>query len=74
MPAATSASVPRLIEATGQLLTPSFRREVARFFREHPVPSGERALRQTLERFDWYRGFRKPAARELRAWLATRGD
>ena len=42
---------------------------LARFFREHPVPSGERALRQSLERFDWYRGFRRDAARELEAWL-----
>jgi hypothetical protein len=44
---------------------------VARFFREHPGPSGERALRQSLERFDWYRGFRRDAARELTAWLES---
>jgi aminopeptidase N len=56
----------RLVESTWHLLTPSHRREVARFFREHPVPSGERALRQTLERFDWYRAFRRPAAQALR--------
>jgi hypothetical protein len=33
------------------------------------VPSGERALRQALERFDWYRGFRGPATRSLRKFL-----
>ena len=61
----------RLVEATWRLLTPAHRREVALFFREHPVPSGERALRQSLERFDWYRGFRRDAARELTAWLES---
>jgi hypothetical protein len=61
----------RLVETTWRLLTPAHRREVARFFREHPVPSGERALRQSLERFDWYRGFRRDAARELTAWLES---
>jgi len=60
----------RLIEATPSLLTPAYRREVAAFFREHPVPSGERALRQALERFDWYRGFRRRAADGVTAWLA----
>jgi puromycin-sensitive aminopeptidase len=55
----------RLVEATWQLLTPARRRDVARFFAARPLPSGERALRQTLERFDWYAGFRARAAREL---------
>jgi puromycin-sensitive aminopeptidase len=59
----------RLVETTWQLLTPAHRREVACFFRDHPVPSGERALRQSLERFDWYRGFRSHAASALEAWL-----
>ena len=60
----------RLIEATSSLLEPSHRREVASFFRAHPLPSGERVLRQTLERFDWYRGFRRGAATELAARLS----
>jgi hypothetical protein len=60
----------RLVESTWRLLTPAHRREVARFFAENPVPSGERALRQTLERFAWYRGFRREAARGLAARLA----
>ena len=64
----------RLIEATWQLATPAHRREVASFFARHPVPAGERALRQALERFDWYRSFRTGAARELTAWLAPRTD
>jgi hypothetical protein len=62
----------RLIEATSALLDPSHRREVATFFRAHPLPSGERVLRQTLERFDWYRGFRREAAADLVARLDER--
>ena len=60
----------RLIESTPQLLTAEYRKDVARFFRENPVPSGDRALRQALERFDWYRGFHREAAARLAAWLA----
>ncbi len=59
----------RLIEATPALGTPSYRREVARFFREHPLPAGERTLRQALERFDWYAGFKRWAAPDLAAYL-----
>jgi puromycin-sensitive aminopeptidase len=61
----------RLIEATPSLLTEAHRREVAKFFRDHPVPSGERALRQTLERFAWYKGFRRQAAADLTRWLGV---
>jgi puromycin-sensitive aminopeptidase len=60
----------RLVESTWHLLTPARRRDVARFFAAHPLPSGERALRQALERFDWYAGFRARAARELAQALA----
>ncbi len=59
----------RLIEATPALGTSAYRREVARFFREHPLPAGERTLRQALERFDWYAGFKRWAAPELAAYL-----
>jgi hypothetical protein len=38
------------------------------------VPSGDRALRQALERFDWYRGFRRGAAADLRDWLERRSE
>ncbi|MCH7707040.1 MAG: ERAP1-like C-terminal domain-containing protein [Myxococcales bacterium] len=62
----------RLVESTSNLLTPAHRREVATFFARHPVPSGSRALRQSLERFDWYRGFRGRAARDLRDWIDAR--
>jgi puromycin-sensitive aminopeptidase len=60
----------RLIEATPALLTPAHRRDVARFFARHPVPSGARALRQALERFDAYRAMRRPAAAALVRFLS----
>ena len=59
----------RLIEATPALLTPFYRRDVAGFFAKHPVPSGARALRQVLERFDAYRALRRPAAAALERFL-----
>jgi len=59
----------RLIEATPALLTPAYRRDVASFFSKHPVPSGARALRQALERFDAYRALRRPAAAALERFL-----
>jgi aminopeptidase N len=58
-----------LIEMTPTLRTNAYKREVAKFFRANPVPTGERALRQALERFDWYRGFRGPAVKDLIKWL-----
>jgi len=62
-----------LIEKTPALLTPAYRREVKAFFRRNPVLSGERTLRQAMERFDWYRGFRRPAVQAIETWLAARG-
>jgi puromycin-sensitive aminopeptidase len=67
----------RLIEATPALLTPAHRRDVARFFAQNPLPSGARALRQALERFDAYRTLRRPAAAALERFLSgagARGD
>jgi aminopeptidase N len=60
----------RLIAATPALLTPRHRREVADFFRAHPLPASERAVKQALERFDWYAGFRKRVGPELVAYLS----
>ena len=59
----------RLIEITPQLGTRAYRQEVAAFFRSHPLPSGERSLRQALERFDSWTRFQGPATRELDAYL-----
>ena len=59
----------RLIEATPLLGTKAHRREVAEFFRSHPVPSGDRALKQALERFDSWARFQRTGSRELELYL-----
>jgi len=67
------ALVTRVIEALPELQTPKHRREVAAFFREHPVPTAQRTIRQTLERFDLNREFRQRSAPGFERWLAQRG-
>ena len=61
--------VTRPIEATPALATKAHRRDVAAFFRANPVATGERAVRQALERFDLDLEFRERAAPGLAAWL-----
>ncbi len=62
--------VTRVIDATPALGTSEARRDVAAFFRAHPIRTGERAVRRALERFDLDLAFRKRAVSELREWLA----
>jgi puromycin-sensitive aminopeptidase len=64
--------VGRLIEATPALQTEAHRREVKAFFSRNSVPSAERALKQTGERFSLEAALRKRAAPVLRRWLAQR--
>ncbi len=64
------ALVNRLIAATPLLLTSRHRDEVAEFFAAHPLPSSDRAVRQALERFDWYAAFRDRVGPQLTAYLA----
>jgi len=64
--------VTRLVEATPALQSPAYKRDVAAFFRAARVPTAERALKQTLERFDLNAALRRRAAPELRRWLAAR--
>lgn len=59
----------RLIEAT-PALGDRHRRDVERFFREHPLPTGARALEQALERFDLDAAFCRIARDDLARWLA----
>lgn len=63
----------RVVEALSALQTPAHRRDVRAFFRAHPLPTAERALRQCLERFDLNTAIRRRTAPELRRWLASRG-
>lgn len=59
----------RLIEATALLQSKDHRKEVAAFFKEHPVETAARALKLALERFDVNEEFRRRAADELKEWL-----
>jgi hypothetical protein len=63
--------ITRPIEATPHLGTRAARRDVASFFRAHPVPTGARAVRQALERFDLNLELQARAAPALRRWLAA---
>jgi hypothetical protein len=61
--------VSRLIESTAALQTREHRKQVAMFFRAHPVETAKRALRLALERFDINEEFRRRAGKDLRTWL-----
>jgi len=61
--------VTRPIEALPALGTRTHRREVAAFFRANPVPTGGRAVKQTLEQFDLNLAFDERAAPALAGWL-----
>lgn len=65
--------VSRLIEATASLQTREHRKQVAMFFRAHPIETATRALKLALERFDLNEELRRRASRDLRAWFGARG-
>lgn len=62
----------RLIEATALLQTREARKDVATFFKAHPIETAARALKLALERFDLNEEFRKRASAELKDWLDQR--
>ena len=64
--------VTRLVEATPALQTATSRRDIASFFRAHPIPTAKRALQQALERFDLNAELRRREAPGLRRWLESR--
>jgi len=63
--------VTRLVEATPALQTAASRRDVASFFRAHPLPTAKRALQQALERFDLNAELRRHEAQGLRRWFES---
>jgi len=65
--------VSRVIEATVSLQTREHRKQVAMFFRAHPIETATRALKLALERFDLNEELRRRASRDLRAWFVARG-
>ena len=64
--------ISHLVESLGRLPRTS-RREVERFFAQHPVEEARRALRQALEEIDLYADLRDREAPRLAAWLQRRG-
>ncbi len=68
----TPALVTRLIDATPALGTAQARREVKAHFEANPVSTGERAVRQALERFSLDAALRKRARPALDAWLRSK--
>jgi len=65
--------VSRVIEATASLQTREHRKQVAIFFRAHPIETATRALKLALERFDLNEELRRRASRDLRTWFLARG-
>jgi len=64
--------VTRLVEGTPALQTKAAKRDVASFFRTHPIPTARRALQQALERFDLNAELRQREAPGLRRWCESR--
>ncbi|MBI2962376.1 MAG: ERAP1-like C-terminal domain-containing protein, partial [Deltaproteobacteria bacterium] len=64
--------VSRLVETTPALRDPRYGREVARFFRAHPVAEAARSLKQALEMFRLNGGLRRRATPGIARWLARR--
>jgi puromycin-sensitive aminopeptidase len=61
--------VSRLVEGTPALRDPRYAREVARFFRAHPVAEAARSLKQALEIFRLNTELRRRAGPGLDRWL-----
>ena len=59
----------RLVEATPLLGGAAYARDVAAFFREHPLPAARRSTRQALERFRREATFCRLSRAPLRRWL-----
>jgi puromycin-sensitive aminopeptidase len=63
----------RLVEATPALREARYAREVASFFRAHPIPEAKRSLRQALEVFRLNAELRRRTAADVARWLARHG-
>jgi len=61
--------VTRPVEALPTLGTRAARRDVAAFFRAHPIPTGARSVKQTLEQFDLNLAFDTRTHDDFAGWL-----
>ena len=62
--------ISRLVESTPSLRDPAYGREVAAFFRNHPVPEAARSLRLAIEVFRLNADLRKRTCGSVARWLA----
>jgi len=69
----TASSGTTLVASTGQFCNADAASNVSAFFKVHPVPASERALRQALERINSCVDLRKLQESNLQSWLAEHG-
>jgi puromycin-sensitive aminopeptidase len=67
------ALVARPVEATASLATREARRDIAAFFKQHPVPTAVRAVKKALEQIDLTLAFDARVKPQLARWLAENG-
>jgi len=64
--------ISRLVESTPALREPRYARDVASFFRAHPVPEATRAVKQAVEVFRLNAELRRRTAPGVARWLERR--
>jgi aminopeptidase N/puromycin-sensitive aminopeptidase len=70
----TLSSGGAVVGAAGSFCDPQSRADVAQFFAQHPVPSAERRLKQTLEKIDSCIDLRNTQSENLQQWLSQNGQ
>jgi aminopeptidase N len=65
--------VPYIVGALSGFCSPAKSKEIAAFFKAHPVPPAERSLRQALERIDACAAVDTRQSKPFSAWLAKQG-
>jgi len=70
----TTSSGATLVASTGQFCDSDAASNVNAFFKIHPVPASERALRQAIERINSCVDLKKLQESNLQAWLAEHGS
>ncbi|HET7439961.1 MAG TPA: M1 family metallopeptidase [Terriglobales bacterium] len=62
-----------IVDATSSFCDAGLQEEAKYFFSKHPVPSAERALKQSLERMKYCVDLRSEQGSKLASWLQQRG-
>ncbi|HEU5232081.1 MAG TPA: M1 family metallopeptidase [Terriglobales bacterium] len=66
----TTSSASRIVTAAGQFCNEDAASNVSAFFKVHPLPASERALRQAVERINSCTDLKKLQGSNLQSWLA----